>query len=288
MISIIIDQYDQVQYCVLTPEGRTLYFGADQGLKQGDPMSPRLFNIFFMDIIMIFDQECDPLYINGMAIHVLLFADDLVVISAGHYGLQRALTKLSTYCMEWNLTVNTEKIKVMHVAHKDMGLETPPPLLYNGVTLEWVAGFNYLGVYIDTKGRLQPKTAPIALKAHRAQFKLSNMVRTLPFDTKMWLHQTMVDPIQLHGAEVWSCQDRGALIRRHGICHTFGDKGYKPLTGENIKRQYVRLQMGAPRHTPFMSLRGDSGVYPYISKGWLALLSTTTLSARTTRNHFWA
>ena len=176
-------------------------------------------------------------------------------------------SKLSTYCKEWNLTVNTEKTKVMHVAHKDIGLEIPPPLLYNGVTLEWVAGFNYLGVYIDTKGRLQPKKAPIALKAHRAQFKLSNMVRTLPFDTKMWLHQTMVDPILLHGAEVWACQDRGILIRRHGIYHTFSDRGYKPLTGENIKRQYIRLQMGAPRHTPFLSLRGDSGVYPLYIEG---------------------
>ena len=220
IISIIINQYDKVQYCILTPEGRTRFFKAAQGLKQGDPMSPRLFNIFFMDIILIFDLVCDPFYINGRAIYVLLFADDLVLISASHYGLQQALNKLSAYCMEWNLTVNTDKTKVMHVVRRDKGLETPPPLLYNGVELEWVTGFNYLGVYLDTSGRIQPKGAPIVLKAHRAQFKLSRMVRTLPFDTKMWLHQTMVDPILLHGTEIWSCQDRDKLIRDHGLYNT--------------------------------------------------------------------
>ena len=93
------------------------------------------------------------------------------------------------------------------------------------------------------------------------------MARTLPFDTKMWLHQTMVDPILLHGTEVWSCQSRGHLIREYGLYQTFGDGGHKPLIGENIKRQYIRLQMGAPRRTPFLSLRGDSGVYPLYIEG---------------------
>ena len=123
-------------------------------------MSPRLFNIFFMDIILVFDQECDPLYINGRAIYALLFADDLVLISASHYGLQQALHKLSAYCLEWNLTVNTDKTKVMQVARRDNRMEIPPPLLYNVIQLEWVPCFNYLGVYLDTSGRIHRKALP--------------------------------------------------------------------------------------------------------------------------------
>ena len=142
VISIIIDQYAKVKYCVITPEGCTHFFSANQGLKQGDPMSPRLFSIFFMDIILIFDRECDPLYLNGTAVYVLLFADDLVILSASHHGLQRALHKLSSYCTEWNLTVNTTKTKVMHIPYCATRLEIPPPLTYNGTTLEWVKGFN--------------------------------------------------------------------------------------------------------------------------------------------------
>ena len=128
-------------------------------------------------------------------------ADDLIIIFAGHHDQQRALDKLFTYCTEWNLTINTDKTMVMHVPCRSVRLETPPPVVYDGVILEWGEGFNYLGVFINTKGIFQPKNAPIVLKAHKAQFKLTTMVCMLTFDTKMWLHQAMVDPILLQGAE---------------------------------------------------------------------------------------
>ena len=57
-----MDQYDKMEYCVLTEEGRSLFFITTQGLKQGDPFSPRLFNLYIMDVIQIFNLESDPLF----------------------------------------------------------------------------------------------------------------------------------------------------------------------------------------------------------------------------------
>ena len=115
LIKIIIDQYQKVQYCVLTPEGRTVFFNSNLGLKQGDTMSPRLFNLFIMDIIGIFGAECDPAYLQGIAVGVLLFADDLALISTSVSGLQKALEKLETYSKENQLTVNTNKTKTLAI-----------------------------------------------------------------------------------------------------------------------------------------------------------------------------
>ena len=60
---IIMDQYDKIQYCILTEEGRSMFFITRQGVKQGDPFSPRLFNLFIMDIIRIFNLESDPVFL---------------------------------------------------------------------------------------------------------------------------------------------------------------------------------------------------------------------------------
>ena len=201
IIRILLDQFSKVKYCVLTPHGRSRFFESDQGLKQGDPASPREFNFFFMGVLTIFADTCDPPYIQGTGINALLFADDLVILSRSFPGLQESLDRLHDFGTEQLLTVNIHKTKVMLIASDNTKTSDLPHLEYNSNPLEWVEGFNYLGVYLNQKGLLQPKEAPIWAKASKAQFKLACMTRSLSFDTKLWLHQVMVDPILFHGVE---------------------------------------------------------------------------------------
>ena len=156
---------------MLCPYGRTKFFKSNLGLKQGDTMSPRFFNLFITD--------CDPPFLQGCAINVLLFADDLVQLSTTRDGLQRALLKLEAYCKEWKLTVNTDKTKAMKISPTTRNNQRPKPLHYQGHALEWVSGFTYLGVYIDEKGRMQTNQARILKKATRAQFKLMHLGKSL-------------------------------------------------------------------------------------------------------------
>jgi hypothetical protein len=39
--------------------------------------------------------------------------DDLVILSESQAGLQNSLNKLEKYCYKWQLTVNTNKTKIM-------------------------------------------------------------------------------------------------------------------------------------------------------------------------------
>ena len=262
LIKIIINQYQKVQYCVLTPDGRTIFFDSNLGLKQGDTMSPRLFNLFIMDIISIFGTECDPAYLQGIAVGVLLFADDLALIATSSAGLQKALRKLEGYCKENQLIVNTGKTKILTIKKPYSSQDTPQTLFFLDQPLEEVQGFNYLGVYIDSKGKMQRPQAPIMDKARRAQFNLVNLGQSLSFETKMWLHQTMIDPILLHGIEVWGLEGRQKVIKQEGIYDALNEGGTNPMGIEKIKRQYIRQQMGLPRTAPILAIRGDSGVYP--------------------------
>jgi hypothetical protein len=46
----------------------------------------------------MFDQSCDPLKLGHTLVSSLSFADDLVIFSESHKGLQNALHKLHKYC----------------------------------------------------------------------------------------------------------------------------------------------------------------------------------------------
>ena len=268
IIRSIINQYDNMEYVVVTDDGKSHAFRTTQGLKQGDNMSPKLFNLFIMDILYIFSTQCDPPYLQGAPVYVLMFADDLLLLSISQMGLQEAVNRLHTYCMDWGMEVNVAKTKAMKIRcpHVATGQDTPE-LRYNGTGIDWVNSFTYLGVEVKEDGSFQSKDAPIRRKAIQAQGSLYKMIRGLSLDTKLWLHATMVDPILLHGVESWICQGTRRHVQRAGVYHTFKDGGSKPMNGETCKRHFLRIQMGLPRFAPSIAIRGDSGLFPLYIEG---------------------
>ena len=81
------------------------------GLKQGDNLSPILFDVFFDDVDQIFDSQCNPVIFNSeISLNHLLYADDMAILSLSQEGLQNSLNKLETYCKEWHLVVSINPI----------------------------------------------------------------------------------------------------------------------------------------------------------------------------------
>ena len=82
--------------------------GVRQGVRQGDPLSPILFNIFINGIFKdLKEGNCDPVTFNGIDwINALAYADDIVLTSTTKEGLQKALNITHEYC------------KKLHMAHR--------------------------------------------------------------------------------------------------------------------------------------------------------------------------
>jgi hypothetical protein len=90
------------------------HYDVDIGLKQGCLISPILFNLYINDLaVELKDAECG-IAAGGEMLSVLLYADDLVLLSSTEQGLQQQLDVLHSWCERWKLTVNVEKSKVMH------------------------------------------------------------------------------------------------------------------------------------------------------------------------------
>jgi hypothetical protein len=118
-------------------------------VKQGDSLRTCLFNYFVKYLHDIFDESCSLLKLENTVISSLAFADGLVIFSNSHKGLQNALNKLQKDCFDWQLTVNTNKSKILTFQK----VYTPTPsILYNDQPLTETIQYNFLGTIIDHKG----------------------------------------------------------------------------------------------------------------------------------------
>jgi hypothetical protein len=92
---------------------------------QGDPLGPRLFNIYIDDMPdYLFAPEIDPRDLDGVYLHhalirCLLYADDLFLSSLSPDGLQRKLDRLLSYFQKWELVVNVSTTVLVCMFVKD-------------------------------------------------------------------------------------------------------------------------------------------------------------------------
>jgi hypothetical protein len=89
-------------------------FNISIGLRQGCNLSPSLFNLYINDLPELLRKaDCDPVKLCKSKINILMYADDMVLLSNSANGLQKALHILEAYCRKWHLVVNTKKTQII-------------------------------------------------------------------------------------------------------------------------------------------------------------------------------
>ena len=158
------------------------------GLKQGDNLSPILFNIFFDDVEEIFDTSCDPVILTDeLPINHLLYADDVAILSLSSDGLQNSLDKPKVYCDKWHLELNTTKTKSI-VFSTTGRLLKGYRFSYNGKILEQVREFKYLGTTFSGSGSLMCAKEKLRTQAKKAYFPMLNALHKIDFEALPSLH----------------------------------------------------------------------------------------------------
>ncbi len=202
---VIKKMYSDNASQVKLSEKLTPPFICDTGVRQGDSLSPTLFNIFVDDIPGLLQcDECVPINLNGTLISSLFYADDLVVISRSANGLQNAMNKLSNYCQQWHLEVNAKKSQVMITNKKSY--KSCKRITFGENSLEYVKDYKYLGVTIKNTGSFDLAQEQLCQKAIKAMFAIKrNLFQSNIFDSKSMTNcfDAMVRPIMAYGCEVW-------------------------------------------------------------------------------------
>ena len=73
--------YSEVIYSIKLPYGLTDLVSSSSGLKQGCALIPLLFNLNVNDIPLCFSRNHDPVTIGKYMTNVLMYTDDLVLMS---------------------------------------------------------------------------------------------------------------------------------------------------------------------------------------------------------------
>ena len=124
----------------------------------------------YLELSLQNGQPCG-LSIHEMCIIILLFADDMVIMSNHVIDLQNNLNKLQTYCDVWGLKVNVAITKI--VVFRKLGpLRQDEIWNYNDQLLEDVQEFNYVGVVFNVSGLFHLNNQYVIGKALRASSML--------------------------------------------------------------------------------------------------------------------
>lgn len=259
LFNIIEDMYSNDMVCLKVGQQRTDFIPCNVGVKQGDVLSPNLFNLFINDIPVYLSGDPTAPTLGSTAINSLLYADDLVIFSLSPEGLQNSISKLSTYCSQWRLEVNLDKTKVIKFSKS--GRICTNIFFFNNSQIQCVQDYKYLGIVFCSSGSMNRARQNIHDRALKALFKLKSCIRdsNISPSLALKLFDQLIKPICLYGAEIWGIENLNykKFQRINGF-----EKEYYSLPIEKVQISFCKSVLGVTKRATNAAVMGELGRFP--------------------------
>ena len=178
-------------------------FPIRRGVRQGDPISPKLFSAVLEMIFRNLNWTKKGININGENLNNLRFADDLILFSedAGTLGLM--LQQLSDESAKAGLTMNLIKTKIMTNAQQ---IVTKQKITVNNENIEYVKEYIYLGQLISTGDGMKNEIERRITNSWKRFWSLREIMKDkdMPMKVKRKLYETCIMPCLLYGCQTWA------------------------------------------------------------------------------------
>ena len=168
------------------------------GVPQGSILGPLLFIVYLNDIV-----HCSDFF------DFILYADDTSLVSMpSMYDLENSfkinaeLSKVANWLSENRLSLNVKKTKCM-ILHNVNKTFTTPSLSINGVQLQFVTCFKFLGFYIDSTLSWKSHVDHIHKKCLSAVGVLNRLKNFIPYSVKMKIYMSLVHSYLTSGIILW-------------------------------------------------------------------------------------
>jgi hypothetical protein len=202
IINILKELYKDAEACIkMDRMGPQIKI--ERGIRQGDPLSPNLFNSALEEIFKQFDWEGKGVKINGEWLNHLRFADDVVLISESIEELQKMAEEFLMNSKEAGLTMNLGKTKLMSNRKKDVKMNI------ENVEIEQVDEMVYLGQIISFEERIQKEVKRRINLGWRSYWALKNIYKgKLDLRTKIKVLEKCTMPVITYGAQTWALTEK--------------------------------------------------------------------------------
>ena len=113
VVSIIKAIYENSLNCIKLNGEQSDWFRTENGVKQGDNLSPTLFACYINDLLVEIDHKCKGVTVghgtSKVTVRVLAYVDDLVLVAESQDDLQEMLHVVEQWCHKNRLTLNVKK-----------------------------------------------------------------------------------------------------------------------------------------------------------------------------------
>lgn len=145
-LNIIIQWYSALQCRVRWGDTFSGWFAVISGVRQGGVLSPIFYCLYVDDLVEILSNLGIGCHLRDLFLSILLYADDMALLSPSLKGLQRLLTETEQYCKTWDIMLNAKKSKNLFFGKS----HSLTPLHLDGKQIEWVKSWRYLGITVQS------------------------------------------------------------------------------------------------------------------------------------------
>lgn len=233
--------------CKVRVEGReSECFTVETGVKQGDCISPSLFNLV-LEKALKKASSIGRGTIVGDEVKLLAFADDIVVLAEEEEELKRTAKVLIEEAQRVGLRINQDKTECMIVTRHNKE-ETEGVLAIEDMEFRKTRSFKYLGSTVNTNNNMEEEVMNRIKSAERCLFSVNKLFtsRLLTKTTKLRIYKTIVRPVLMYGAETWTLSKK---MERKII--TFENKVLRKVFGPVSENGIFRRRKNIEIHTLF-------------------------------------
>ena len=210
LIKMLMTMYEKTR-TEIDVNGEMVEVQIRRGVKQGDTLSPKLFNLVLRSVMDRIDWEESGIRMNGELLRSIEYADDVLLFASNRTEIKQMLEKLSEAAREVGLEINAKKTVLMSSC-----TTRREPIQIGEDTYKFSDSTKYLGCSISLPMEREKEIQRRVQSGWLAWSKLSRHLTNIniPIVKRRNLFNSCISSVVLYGCELWALRECDRQILR--------------------------------------------------------------------------